>query len=91
MDGMIPIDFPGLPEAEPRWYDVTATLAWTEEAPSGDPAAGGVASLSRLSRWRLSVRAARGSEALAWAELFLPQATAATWTVELSAVQVLSR
>lgn len=87
MDGMIPIDFPGLPAPEPRWFDVTATLAWTEEAPAEGSTAGSVASLSRLSRWRLSVRAARGSEALAWAELFLPQATAATWTVELSAVQ----
>jgi hypothetical protein len=91
MDGMIPIDFPGLPAPEPRWFDVTATVAYTEEAPDGCSPAGGVASVARLARWRLSVRALRGSEALAWAELFLPQASGATWTVGLSAVQVLSR
>lgn len=91
MDGMIPIDFPGLPAPEPRWFDVTAVLAYEQESPGACGPAGGMVRTSALSRWRLSVRAARGSEALAWAELFLPQASGAAWTVELSAVQVLSR
>ncbi len=86
MDGMIPIDFPGLPAPEPRWFDVTATVAYTEEVPGEGSPAGGVASVARLARWRLSVRALRASEALGWAELFLPGVSGAAWAVEPSAV-----
>lgn len=84
--GMVPLELPGLPESPLREYDLTGVLKRPEgtrpPAPVACPAVVDAVHTDVLSQWSLKVRAGSAGMALTAAELVLPEAAGATWTVE---------
>lgn len=83
--GMMPLELPGLPEPLLREYVLVGVLERPEgsvpPAPLGCPAVVDAVHTDTLSEWRLTVRAGSAGMALTAAELVLPEAAGARWTV----------
>jgi hypothetical protein len=83
--GMVPLELPELPESPLREYDLTGVLKRPEGTappePLTCPAVVDAVHTDVLSRWVLRVRAGSAGMALTAAEMVLPEAAGASWTV----------
>jgi hypothetical protein len=83
---MTPLDLGPLPDSPLRDYDLTGVLKRPEGTRPPEPLGRTAAVVdavheAALSEWRLRVRAGSAGMALTAAELVLPEAAGATWTV----------
>jgi hypothetical protein len=85
MDGMTELELPGLPGLPWREYDLVGTLERPEGTPPPAPltyaAVVEAVHTAHLSQWTLRIRAGSAGTALATAELVLPEAAGARWSV----------
>lgn len=88
---MTPLDLGPLPDSPLLEYDLTGVLERPEgtvpPVPVACPAVVDAVHTDTLSRWTLRVRAGTAGMALTAAELVLPEAAGATWTVGPASVK----
>lgn len=89
---MTPLDLGPLPDSPLREYDLTGVLKRPEGTKPPEPLGRTAAVVDAvhtdvLSQWSLRVRAGSAGMALTAAELVLPEAAGATWTVEPASVK----